>query len=219
MKILALGDCNTLGVQSCKYNAFPEHFAQALNAEVKNLGHTMATSREIVNLYRDHYQDHDIITLSVGLTDSWRGFKYAPYVLYYPNNIFRKWGRKLVKKYKKWARKLGLTKLFGLDYVTSPALYEKNVRYVIENSKNSVIFLMDTLPKQQEDRNVDIVHYNAILDDIAADYSHVIRVKYYDYFHARRDSLYSDKTHLNADGYAEVTKRLMDAYQTHQATK
>ena len=81
-KFLAIGDCNTLGVNDCYKNSFPERVAHKFEADIVNCGHTMATTREALRIFQDNFDDDvtDVI-ISFGLTDSWKGFKYAPYVL------------------------------------------------------------------------------------------------------------------------------------------
>lgn len=213
IKILALGDCNTLGLNDCEYNSFPEQVATALQGQAINLGHTMATTREGVQLFDEHIKaDTTLVMLSFGLTDSWRGFKYAPYVLYYPDTPLRKIGRKLVKKMKKVARNTGLNQRLGTEHVTPPALYLANMQHMIERSPTDArILLLDTLPKREEDRNLDIVQFNALLDPLAERYPNVLRVRFYDYFHHRREQLFQDKTHLNQAGCKQLANFILDA--------
>ncbi len=104
--ILALGDCNTLGVKYLKENAYPEMFAKALEKTVENCGFTMSTTHEMLYFFENFKeQEKEIVLIQYGLVDSWKTFKYAPYVLYYPDNKIRKIFRKIVKKYKKIAKK------------------------------------------------------------------------------------------------------------------
>lgn len=182
MKILALGDCNTKGIKECENNAYPEILARILNAEVVNLGHTMATTREGIELFRTVQEDNfDIILISFGLTDSWKTFKYAPYVLYYPNNFIRKILRKIVKKYKKIGKKLNFISIFGEESVVPESEYLSNIKQIIKQSRQAIVVILDTLPKEEEFRNVSIKEYNKLLDSLV-EYKNVIRVELYDYF-------------------------------------
>ena len=216
MKILALGDCNTLGIQESLHNAFPEKIAEKLKAEVVNLGHTMATTREGVELYNTVKDEKfDLILISFGLTDSWETFRYAPYVLYYPDNAWRKLRRKLVKKYKKIGRRLGFKKIFGAEPVVPETEYLSNLKYIVEGSKDAMILVLDTLPKKEEDRNVSIKKYNVLLDQMAA-FDHVKRLYLYDYFDEHRE-LYLDKTHLNDEGYEYIADRAYELIKSELA--
>ena len=127
--ILALGDCNTLGIKNLKENAYPEMFAKALGKTVYNCGFTMSTTYEMLNFFEDYKEKgKEIILIQYGLVDSWKTFKYAPYVLYYPDNFMRKIFRKIVKKYKKTAKKTGLNRLLGVSNVVDLDTYEKNLK-------------------------------------------------------------------------------------------
>jgi len=114
LKLLSIGDCNTLGIGSSEYNSYPERFSRQLKADCMNKGHTMCTTREGVHYFNDFYNDSfDLVTIQYGLADSWKTISHAPYVLYYPDSFLRKLGRKLSKKYKKIAKKLGLKRWLG----------------------------------------------------------------------------------------------------------
>jgi lysophospholipase L1-like esterase len=208
MKILALGDCNTRGVKEYYNNAYPEMLAKELNAEVKNLGHTMATTREAIELFNEVKDEHfDIVLISFGLTDSWKTFKHAPYVLYYPDTMFRKILRKIVKKYKKIGKKLNFTKIFGEESVVPENEYCSNLQYIINHLDKSLIIILDTLPKEEEYRNVSIKEYNTLLDSLVTS-NNVARIKLYDYFYEHRE-FYLDKTHLNIKGYEYICKKII----------
>lgn len=209
MKILALGDCNTRGVEECYNNAYPEMLAKELNAEVKNLGHTMATTREAIELFNEVKDEYfDIVLISFGLTDSWKTFKNAPYVLYYPDNIFRKILRKIVKKYKKVGKRLNFIKIFGEESVVPEDEYVSNLQYIINQLDKSLVIVLDTLPKEEEYRNVSIKKYNTLLDSLITS-NNVIRIKLYDYFYDHRE-FFLDKTHLNTKGYEYICNKITE---------
>lgn len=210
MKILALGDCNTLGIEDCYKNAYPEMLAKALNAEVKNLGHTMATTREAIELFNEvKDEDFDIVLISFGLTDSWKTFKHAPYVLYYPDSIWRKFLRKIVKKFKKIGKKLNFMKFLGEESVVPEKEYIENLQYIVNHLTKSKVFILDTLPKKEEYRNVSIKKYNMLLDSFTGS-KNVTRIKLYDYFDQHRE-LFVDKTHLNKQGYEYIRDKILEA--------
>jgi lysophospholipase L1-like esterase len=208
MNILALGDCNTLGINEYKYNSFPELLAKNLQSNVVNLGYTMATTREGINLYNTVKNNkYEIILISFGLTDSWKTFKHAPYVTYYPDNILKKYMRKIVKKYKKIAKKFNFHSIFGEVSVVPEDEYIQNISYIIENNSDSLILLLDTLPKEEEYRNISIKEYNKLLDTII--YDNVYRISLYDDFYNKKD-LFIDKTHINNNGHKIIVDKIME---------
>lgn len=214
MKIFALGDCNTYGDVHYKNNAFPERFAKCINAKLKNCGYTMSTTREMINFFNEFYMDDiDVVLIQYGLVDSWETFKYAPYVLYYPDNLFRKIYRKIIKKYKKVTKKLGLYKRFGSMNVVPIEEYQRNIEYVINSSKHSIIYLIDTVPSKESFRNKEIQRYNAVLDEIAKSHKkNVFRIKLYDHFLEHIDDYYLDHIHLNEFGYEFIAQKLCQHY-------
>ena len=216
-KILALGDCNTLGIKHLKGDAYPERFAKALNASLDNRGFTMSTTNEMLHFFRDFKkEDTEIILIQYGLVDSWKTFKYAPYVLYYPDNRWRKLFRKLVKKYKKIAKSLGFNRLFGVSNVVDLEAYRKNIESVIQQSPECMVFLISTIPHQDTSRNSDIMRYNDVLSQLSEQYEHVYYVGVYNDFLIHQD-YYLDRTHMNEKGYEKMAQAIKVIYQ--QATK
>lgn len=214
LKILALGDCNTLGIQNFKNNSYPERFANYIDTDVINCGFTMSTTNEGVNFFDKNFDNSiDIILIQYGLVDSWETFKFSPYVLYYPDNIFRKIFRKIIKKYKKVCRKMGFNNLFGTKNVVTREKYQSNIEYMINQAKNKKIFLIDTVPNKDVERNFNIKQYNQILDDISEKYDNCIRVKIYDKFEKNLNNYYLDPTHVNEEGYKYLTLELVEAYE------
>ncbi len=214
-KILALGDCNTLGDVEFEHNSFVERFAKLAMMDAKNCGYTMSTTREMLRFYdRFYHEKLDIILIQYGLVDSWRTFRYSPYVLYYPNNFFRKIARKFTKKYKKIARKTGLNKKFGEKFVVPPDEYEKNIETLIKNSKQQKIFLIDTVPNRELFRNPFIKRYNAILNNLCQRYENCYKIDIYDEFEKNFDNYYLDDTHINDKGYDIISKKIYKVYKS-----
>lgn len=211
-KILSLGDCNTLGIKDCELNAYPERFARLLSADVKNCGFTMSTLREAEQFFKQFYDEQiTIITVLYGLVDSWETFKYAPYVLYYPDNPLRKIKRKLVKKYKKTCRKMGLNDLLGTEHVVPPKEYVERLRRLIqESSSQTRIALIESIPDHDERKNPGIQKYNKLLKQVQESEDRCILIETYDYFSEHLDSLYIDETHINADGHDYIARKLYD---------
>ncbi|WP_163335850.1 SGNH/GDSL hydrolase family protein [Desulfopila sp. IMCC35008] len=208
-KIVAIGDCNTLGAGRCEKRGYPEKVAERLGAEIVNRGHTMATSREGIHLLKEEVVKADCVLIQFGLVDSYKTFKYSPYVLYYPDNFIRKNLRALTKKYKKICRNQGLNKIIGEVNVVPAEEYEHNIRSMVELASPRKVVLIDTVPNKQLERNGEIQRYNGILDSIAADYPFCTRVKLYADFIDGLDTLYADPTHCNNEGYEKIAEKIV----------
>lgn len=210
-QILSFGDCNTLGVGEFKKNSYPERFAQKIDKSIKNCGFTMSTTREMIYFFNEFKSDDtEIILIQYGLVDSWKTFKYAPYVLYYPDNKLRKIYRKIVKKYKKVTKKLGLYERFGSENTVPIDEYMKNIEYVISSSRNCRIYLIDTVPSRESFRNEEICRYNKVLDEIVKKYDNVFRIKIYDHFLQHLEDYYLDHIHINNLGYDYIANVMYD---------
>lgn len=208
---LALGDCNTLGVQSC--NAYPQQLATQLGITVTNCGHTMATVREGQRLFCAHFDEQSVefVTLQFGLVDSWHTVRYAPYILYYPDNVLRRLGRKLIKKYKKLGRKWGLNRLLGVAPVVPLSEYIHWIEQIVAVAPQ--VFLLDTVPNKESARNAAIQQYNAALTAIAHRFAHVHKVDLYAHFAGQMDTLYLDNTHINQAGHDYIAAQLKASYE------
>jgi len=214
-EILALGDCNLLGDTKYQQNAYPERFAKLIGKRVYNAGYTMSTTREMLYFFEEYFSNEcNIVLIQYGLVDSWKTFRYAPYVLYYPDNPFRKIARKIVKKYKKLARKYGLNRLFGTKYVVSPKEYKANIEKVIQKASDCMVILIDAIPNKQQFRNKEIIYYNEILSNIAKQYENCFKLDIYDDFLDNMEHFYLDDTHMNDKGYQFVTNKLFALYST-----
>jgi len=202
-------------VQACRGNAYPEQLARRLGVGVCNCGCTMSTLREARYFFRDWYNAHTtLVTLNFGLVDSWETFRYAPYVLYYPDNPLRKLARKLVKKYKKSCRQWGLNARLGTAPVVAPAEYARRLAGLIAACRPSTrILLIEALPNCDTARNPALQRYNRLLHQAAAADARCRVVATFDRFAAQLDTLYLDPTHINAQGHALLAELL---YQCHQ---
>jgi len=213
LNILALGDCNTLGDIHYENNSFPERFARKIEAHVKNCGYTMTTTREMIYFAKENLQTANIILIQYGLVDSWLTFKYSPYVLYYPDNFLRKIARKIVKKYKKTARKIGLNKLIGARNVVPIDEYKNNIKALVADNQNKIFILIDTVPNNHLNRNENIKKYNKILKEIARKYKNCYYLDIYEIFINNLDNYYLDATHINDIGYDAITNKLLELYK------
>lgn len=211
--ILSLGDCNMLGVGDLKHQSYPEIFGAKIDKNVQNCGYTMSSTREMIHFFHDFKDDAtEIILIQYGLVDSWKTFKYAPYVLYYPDSKLRKFFRKIVKKYKKIAKSIGLNDWLGTQNVVPIDEYVANIEYVIQHSKHCKIFLIDTLPNLETYRNAEIMKYNSKMQEISDHHKNVYKVDvYYDFL--GRNDLYLDTTHPNKIGIERIVENLLIAYK------
>ena len=218
-EILALGDCNTLGIEKSRGNTYVEKFAAALQKSVQNCGYTMSTTREMRYFFQDFYQEEtEIILIQYGLVASWKTFKYAPYVLYYPENRQRKILRKIVKKYKKTAKKIGLNEWLGVANVVPAEEYEKNITDIIRHAGTALIVLIDTVPNLDISRNPEIRHYNEILSKLSQKYDNVMHIAVYDDF-VDKPEYYLDATHINDAGYELIVGKILDRYREQKREK
>lgn len=209
-KIVAIGDCNTLGAGPLERRSYPELLGQRLGVEVINCGYTMATTREGIHLLRDNIDGADCITIQFGLVDSYTTFRYSPYVLYYPERLWRKPLRHIIKKYKKICRQKGFLQRFGEKNVVGPAEYENNIRRMIALAQQRRVILLETIPNHEQQRNDNIIHYNTILERISTDYSNCSKVNLYEVFSNNLHHYYLDQTHSNCLGYECITERVLD---------
>jgi lysophospholipase L1-like esterase len=209
-KILAVGDCNTSGVGKLIGHSYPERVEQRLKIAVTNCGHTMATSREGYYLLRDNLTtDCSIVIIQFGLGDASLTLRYAPYVLNYPDNIFRKPCRKMLKKIKKLARKYGINRRFGESNIVPLEEYRTNMHRMIEMCAGRMILFPETIPHRDTSRNQRIEQYNREVAAIATDYAHCHLVKIYRGFSDNMHRFYLDDSHANAEGHEYTAERIV----------
>jgi lysophospholipase L1-like esterase len=210
-KILAIGDCNMLGVGELQGAAYPERVADMLGMSLQNNAYTMSTTREGLQLLQDNLSsEHENVFIQFGLVDSYFTFKYSPYILYYPDTFFRKQLRSIVKKYKKICRNCGLNKKLGEINVVAPDEYQENLSRMVRLCGERAVILLETLPHYEERRNPAIQQYNTLLKQVAATASNCHVIELYDDFAANMEKFYVDATHANAEGYAFIASRVVD---------
>jgi lysophospholipase L1-like esterase len=213
-RILAVGDCNTLGAGKLAGHSYPERLGQLLQAAVTNCGYTMSTSREGCLLLRDHLtSDCTCVIIQFGLVDSYLTLGCAPYVLNYPDNILRKPCRNILKKIKKLSRKYGLNARLGESNVVPLEEYGSNIRRMIEMCASRTVLLPETIPHHDSSRNGEIERYNEELAVIARQFDTCHLVKLYDGFADNMHRFYLDETHANADGYDYAAERILQVLQ------
>lgn len=202
--IVAYGDCNTLGYASCERDAYPERLARLLSARALNLGRTMATTRELLRYMEDFPPDrHSLAIVNYGLVDSWMTFRNAPYVLYYPDNPFRKALRVAVKKIKRACTRWGIAARLGPAHVVPPEEFERNIESIVARYPGVTFVLLSTLPNLDVSRNPAILTYNEVLARVARRHpDNTIHLDLYaDIFEQGSKFFCEDGTHLNAAGH------------------
>lgn len=210
---VAYGDCNTEGVRTVDGPVWAELVADTLRLELKNCGHTMSTTRELLQ-YASVFppSEYEVVFVQYGLVDSWLTFRGAPYVLYYPDSPRRKVARKLVKKIKKWARKLRLQKRIGSIEQVPLDEYIASIRTVVRSAPDSQVVLVATAPNRDEPRNPRIRKYNMALSDLAGSEPNAVYADAWGELWGGLDEcLMDDGTHLTAEGHRRVASSVRQA--------
>lgn len=212
-RCVAYGDCNTEGFRTLEGPVWAKRVADALKRELDNCGHTMSTTRELLQ-YTEVVSPskYPFVFIQYGLVDSWLTFRGAPYVLYYPDNPRRNLARKLVKKLKKWARYLHLQERLGAVELVPLDEYIASVRSVLRSAPNSQFVLVATAPNRDESRNPRILRYNSALSDLAGEEPNAVYADAWPLLWDKLDTcLMDDGTHLTSVGHCLVAKSVCDA--------
>jgi len=209
--ILAVGDCITLGVKHCFADSYPERVGRALNIPVKNCGRAMFSSKEGIYMLEDNdSHEFDYVFIQFGLKDAYSTFKYSPNILYYPDNFLRKQVRKIVKKYKKACKKIGLNNLLGEVCVVPEQEYRNNISLMVERCKSKLVILPEIIPHQEISRNKSIQRYNRILEQIAKTHDNCIFIRLFDDFLKKMPQYYLDMGHPNEFGYSYISGKILE---------
>lgn len=212
---IAYGDCNTCGLESIGVSLWAEIVSQQLGLNLTNCGHTMSTTREMLQYNETHpARMHDIALIQYGLVDSWLTFRGAPYVLYYPDYPCRKLARKLVKKLKRWVRQWRLQDRIGSVEQVPLEEYVANLRFLIGSAPQTRFVLVATAPNLDEPRNPRIRRYNRALQTLVAEEPNAVFVDVFDDIWAEKDlALMKDGTHLTADGHRILANKVLQVLQ------
>lgn len=209
----AYGDCNTEGFRTLDGPVYAQLISDACGLTLKNCGHTMSTTRELLQ-FADAFSPSEsaLVLIQYGLVDSWLTFRGAPYILYYPDSPRRKFARKLVKKIKKWARHLQFQKIFGAIEQVPIEEFVSNVRLVVQSAPNTQFVLVATAPNLDEPRNPRILKYNEALLTLASEEANAAYADaWHDLWSDRDNCLMSDGTHLTAKGHRLVASSVQCA--------
>lgn len=215
----AYGDCNAEGFRTLDGPVYAQLIADASGLRLRNCGHTMSTTRELLK-FADAFPPatSPLVLIQYGLVDSWLTFRGAPYILYYPDNPRRKLARKLVKKLKKWARHLQLQKILGAIEQVPIDEYVSNIRLVVRSAPNSQFVLVATAPNLDEPRNPRILKYNEALRALASEETNAVYADAWRELWEDRDNcLMSDGTHLTAKGHRVVAGVVQGVLATRSA--
>ncbi len=210
---VAFGDCNTEGFRALEGPVWAQLVANSLGLELKNCGHTMSTTRELLE-YASAFPPsaYPLVFIQYGLVDSWLTFRGAPYVLYYPDNPRRKLARKLVKKLKKWARHLQLQKRLGVVELVPLDEYINNIRSVLRSAPDSQFVLVATGPNRDTSRNPRILQYNEALSALAGENNNAIYADAWNELWSNAEAcLMDDGTHLTSEGHCIIADCVQDA--------
>jgi lysophospholipase L1-like esterase len=212
---IAYGDCNTCGLEKNTLELWTELVCRQLGLSLTNCGHTMSTTREMLQYNETHpARMHDVALVQYGLVDSWLTFRGAPYVLYYPDYSRRKLARKLVKKLKRWARQWRLQDRIGSIEQVPLEEYVANLRLLIGSAPQTQFVLVATVPNLDEPRNPRIRRYNQALQALVADEPNAVFVDAFDDIWAEKDqALMADGTHLTARGHRVVANKVLQVLQ------
>lgn len=217
LRYVALGGCNTAGEVHNIGNAYPERIAQAQGWALENYGYTMSSTREGIQFFNlKNVAEADVISIQFGGVDSWLTFKGSPFVLYYPDSPWRKFLRKIVKKIKKYARKIHWHNVVGETNVVPYKEYIDNIRYMIDHSKAQYILLVETYPNKDKSREPRILKYNQALKDLS-DGKRVLYVPNYEILNQDLVNNYDDSTHLSSQGQQVVTDAALAAIRQAEA--
>lgn len=177
-----------------------------------NRGYTMSTSREGIHLLEKALApEHDCVILQFGVVDSHMTFRYAPYILYFPDNPLRKTLRNIVKKYKKMARNSGLNKRLGEARVVSVHEYRANFQTMIERCGDRLVIIPESIPQHESYRNSGIQEYNRILEEVSVPKENCLYIKLFDDFLSNLDHFYLDQGHPNETGYQLIADKILAA--------
>ncbi|WP_165857674.1 SGNH/GDSL hydrolase family protein [Marinobacter sp. JSM 1782161] len=215
---VAYGDCNTEGVDGYAGALWAGLVADAWGLRLTNCGHTMSTTREL-RRYAEFFPpaNYSLALIQYGLVDAWLTFRGAPYVLYYPDNPWRRFLRKWVKKIKKRARRFRLHERLGsVEQVPLPE-YLAHIRQVVTSAPDTLFVLVATAPNRDESRNPHIRRYNAALETLARELDNAVYADAYEAIWAQRDrTLMADGTHLTEAGHRLLADRVIRALRQRQ---
>ena len=118
----------------------------------------------------------------------------------------------MLKNIKKYAETRGLNRRFGEVNVVGPQEYEENLHQIVALADKATVFLIETVPHKQVERNAEIQSYNSILSRVAERHSHCVKIDLYTHFLENLDHYYHDETHCNGAGYDYIVEQIMQPF-------
>ncbi len=177
INMVAIGDCNTRGVDWSAGKAVPDFVVAGLrerghDCSLVNLGITSSTTREGVAKLRDHAGPIDLLLVNFGLTDAWTTSIPGVYVSYYPDHFLKVWGRKLLKAVKRRLRSPLVRQWLPVGEVVPMAEYDANLRTIValaraRSPQCRIVLWGTTLVQNHALRNDMIARYNAVMRSVA----------------------------------------------------
>jgi len=216
INILAFGDCNTSGIDEAPLENLGNTFVSFLkdkniNAALTNHAKAMFTTREGVNASKDVTGPADILLINFGLVDAWVTTMPNKYILYYPDNILRKYARKLLKSLKKRLRHKAFKNIVSRGHVVPVEEYTDNIKTIIKNvQKNApnvkvVLWGIAPIPLDKQREQITTLYDKALIT-LASDLN-------FTYINTRSlfqnqdmDTLYFDGIHINKKGQTLVVE-------------
>jgi lysophospholipase L1-like esterase len=227
IKIYAVGDCNTEGANSLPPGeSIPEKLASVfessgLSVTLVNLGQTMTTTREGLTRVQNEVTAPDILLINFGLVDAWVTSIPQVYVPYYPDNRWRKLGRKLIKSIKKLLRKPILNKMVTHGEVVSSEEYLNNFKEMIRiarsrNPEVKILLWSTTFALNDPQRNENIHRYNCLLKELAVT-SDTLYLDISELVGSLQPSdAYLDDVHLSGKSSALIAETMVKLLKTNQ---
>jgi lysophospholipase L1-like esterase len=223
MKLVVIGDCNTLGVGAFSEPAefsYPMRLASLFRqsgetVDLLSMGLTMSTTREGIAQITEQKSlaDADVCIINYGLVDAWVTSIPSVYVPYYPETALRKFKRKMLKSVKRRLRSKWMRRFIQVGEVVPIEEYQANLRRMVEllrkASPRAFILFWGSMPTRDDDeRNQNLCRYNVAMQEV----TRACHVNYLDSKGLFTDAelgeqMYSDAVHLGAD----VHQRLADA--------
>jgi len=213
MRILAIGDCNTSGVEDAPSENLPEELCKIFrqngyDIEIFNEGHAMTTTREGVAKIKQFWslrgeRTVDIVLINFGLVDSWVVALPSWYISYYPDNIFKKYARKLLKSFKKRLRNPAVRRFLPTGNTVPMVEFRKNYQYMIDYvrrfSPQARIILWGIAPTRYDmKREIHIKAYDEVIKELATSNGciHIDTRQIFEPYTS--EQLYRDHVHINS---------------------
>ncbi len=230
LRLLAVGDCNTGGAEGAPLEdrvterLAAQFAARGIECRVQNLGFTMNTTREGVPRMERHAEPADLVLINFGLVDAWVTSLPGFYLSYYPDNVAKRWARKVLKWAKRRLKSPLWRSLVPLGEVVPIDEYELRMRRMLDIARAGnpevKIVLWGTVPVPgDEPRTANIMRYNERLGAIAAGERNVWYLGPGPLIaDLARDEAYRDHVHITRGAADRIAAAVAELYVTRIAT-